>query len=71
MHNERPSTVNGPRFELSYRGLFDQARGLSFPCDAVGHVDLDRLSERDRVNYLYARATVGLELARPIVLAVQ
>lgn len=33
-------------FELRFHSLFDEGRGYSFPCDAMGHVDLDVLSER-------------------------
>jgi hypothetical protein len=72
MRTERPLTALGEaRFELRYRGLFDPGRGFTFPCDALGCVELDRLSERARVNYLFARATVGFDLAAPVVLAVQ
>jgi hypothetical protein len=52
-------------FELRYPSLFDAGRGFSFPCDAQGRVDMDRLSERARRNYLYARAVVGIEFATP------
>ncbi len=55
--------------EIRYRSLFNEGRGLSFPCDAEGHVPLDALSERARCNYLYARAVVGREFAAPEVLA--
>lgn len=71
MLTDRPVTATGARFELCYRGLFDPGRGFVFPCDAQGCVDLDRLSERALANYLFARATVGAELAAPVVLAVQ
>ena len=54
-------------FEIRFLSLFNQGRGLAFPCDAVGHVDLDVLSERGRVNYLYARAMVGREYATPAI----
>lgn len=54
-------------FELRYSSLNVQGRGYAFPCDAEGHVDLDRLSERARENYLYARAMVGFELLSPQV----
>ena len=54
-------------YELRFRSLFDTGRGYSFPCDAAGHVDLDKLSERARSNYLFARAVVGQELAVPEV----
>ena len=54
-------------FQLCYRSLFDSGRGFAFPCDPHGHVDMDRLSERARLNYLFARAMVGRELDVPAV----
>jgi hypothetical protein len=54
-----------PQFELRFQSLFDSGRGYAFPCDPTGQVDLDGLSERARINYLYARAMVGRELAVP------
>jgi hypothetical protein len=53
------------RFLLRFQSLFDSGRGFAFPCDPQGHVDLNRLSEKGRINYLYARAMVGRELALP------
>jgi hypothetical protein len=53
------------RFEIRFRSLFNEGRGLAFPCDAGGQVDLDTLSERGRDNYLLARAMVGREYATP------
>jgi hypothetical protein len=55
------------RFQLCFRSLFHSGRGYAFPCDAGGAVNLDGLSERARLNYLYARAMVGRELAVPAV----
>ena len=55
-----------PAFRLCFRSLFD-GRGYAFPCDDQGKVDLDRLSEQARNNYLYARAMVGRELATPAI----
>ena len=57
-------------YELRYTGLFNRGRGFAFPCDVQGHVDIDRLSDHARVNYLYARTVIGAELAAPIVLAI-
>ncbi|MCW5657216.1 MAG: hypothetical protein KIT60_05910 [Burkholderiaceae bacterium] len=54
-------------YELRFRSLFDEGRGFSFPCDAAGHVDLDAMSERARLNYLYARTVIGREFATPAV----
>lgn len=55
------------QFQLCFRSLFDSGRGFAFPCGPDGQVDLDRLSEKARNNYLYARAMVGRELAVPAV----
>lgn len=55
------------RYVLCFRSLFVSGRGYAFPCDRQGWVDLDRLSERARTNYLYARAMVGRELSVPAV----
>ncbi|VTU36139.1 hypothetical protein H4CHR_03839 [Variovorax sp. PBS-H4] len=56
-----------PGYELRFHALFGDRRGYAFPCDAVGRVDMDSLSERARNNYLYARAVMGIELAWPEV----
>jgi len=40
---------------------------MSFPCDVRGHVTLDALDERSRIDYLFARAMVGRDLYRPTV----
>jgi hypothetical protein len=61
------NTSTFPRYELRFRSLFNEGRALAFPCDAVGHVELDHLSDRARNNYLYARAVVGREFAAPAV----
>ncbi|NRF70907.1 hypothetical protein HLB44_28265 [Aquincola sp. S2] len=55
------------RYELRFDSLFIEGRGMSFPCDATGRVDLDALSDRARCNYLYARAVVGREFSTPAV----
>ena len=59
-----PSEV---RYELRFTGLVDRGRGYAFPCDALGRVNIDALSDRGRANYFFARAVVGTELAAPIV----
>ncbi len=63
-----PSDSDSCCCELQYRSVRPQGHALSFPCDASGHVDLDALSERDRLDYLYARAVVGRELSMPSLL---
>ena len=54
-------------YQLCFRSLFHSGRGYAFPCDPTGQVDLDRMSERARNNYFYARAMVGRELSAPAV----
>lgn len=54
-------------YELRFQSLFHSGRGYAFPCDAQGRVELDRLSELERANYLLACAMVGRELAAPAV----
>jgi len=68
----RSPSLNHPRagdarFELRYRSFSPLRCGYAFPCDANGHVDLERLSARARGNYLYARAAVGSDLQHPEV----
>ncbi len=54
-------------FELRFVSLFEQGRALSFPCGPNGEVDLDRLGERARANYFYARTVIGREFFTPAV----
>jgi hypothetical protein len=54
-------------YEIRFQSLYQEGRALCFPCDEAGQVELDRLSERARDNYLYARAVVGREFAYPRV----
>jgi hypothetical protein len=56
-------------FELRFQSLFHEGRGLAFPCDASGQVDLDMLTERARCNYFFARSVIGREFAHPAVLS--
>ena len=55
------------RFELRYRSLSADRRPLAFPCDELGRVDIDRLSPKQRLDYLFARAVVGRDFAAPHV----
>lgn len=61
------ASVGPTRYEIRFQSLFNEGRGLTFPCDAEGHVQLDALSDTARHNYLYARALVGREYATPAV----
>ena len=61
------ATTPAAAFELRFRSLFNEGRGLSFPCDAAGRVNIDALSERARLNYFYARTVIGREYFVPAV----
>lgn len=54
-------------YELLFATLEGDTRGIAFPCDVQGHVDLDALSDSSRNTYFYARAVVGRVFARPAV----
>lgn len=60
------SQGHGPH-QLNFHSLFEARRGYAFPCDEAGQVDMDAMSERQRNNYLYARALMGREVAYPVV----
>jgi len=55
-------------FELRFWFLHKPGRALAFPCDSAGHVDMDAMSDRARMNYLAARAGIGYEYMVPQVL---
>jgi hypothetical protein len=67
MQHTTACSADAASFELRFDALFAFGRGFSFPCDAAGHVDLDALSDGARNNYLFARATIGRDLAWPRV----
>jgi hypothetical protein len=54
-------------YEVRFESLFNTQRALCFPCDGEGHVDMDSLSAEAKGDYLFARAMVGREFARPAV----
>jgi hypothetical protein len=63
-----PTDAQPPSHVLRFQSLFHEGRALAFACDALGRIDLDRLSERAREHYLYARALVGRDYAAPAVM---
>ncbi|HEX6239454.1 MAG TPA: hypothetical protein VFZ61_01120 [Polyangiales bacterium] len=65
MNNQTQAQANG--YVLRFESLFDGGRALAFECDAGGHVNLDALSERAKLNYLYARTVIGRDYALPRV----
>ena len=54
-------------YELRFQSLFDTGRAYAFECDATGCVNLDSLSDRAKLNYLYARSVIGREFSVPEV----
>ena len=66
----RPRPFPDVRYHIRFQSLKDERLALEFRCDPEGRVELDELSERDRVNYLFARAVVGAEFQRPAVVQV-
>ena len=56
-----------PLFVLRFRPLTPRGRSFAFPCSGTGCVDMDMLEEGTLRNYLYARAVVGVEFARPSI----
>ena len=61
------SSSSSSAYQLRFRSLFKEGRAYAFPCDAEGHVEIDRLSERARDNYFFARISIGRELSVPEV----
>jgi hypothetical protein len=68
MHMTHSETLRdcAHHFELRFFDLFHAGRGYAFPCDTEGHVQIDNLGERARLNYFYARAMVGREFSAPV-----
>ena len=54
-------------YVLRFQSLFHEGRALAFECDAGGRVDLDAMTERAKLNYLYARTVIGRDFATPFV----
>lgn len=67
MNSQANTQVRQAGYVLRFESLFDGGRGLAFECDAGGHVNLDRLTERAKINYLYARTVIGRDFAMPRV----
>ena len=55
--------------ELRFLPRFGGQRRLVFLCDTAGHVEIDKLSEHERVDYLFARALRGRDYSLEIVTA--
>ncbi|HTP72839.1 MAG TPA: hypothetical protein VML58_11520 [Burkholderiaceae bacterium] len=67
MNSHAAQARQAARYVLRFQSLFHEGRALAFECDAGGQVDLDAMSERARLNYLYARTVIGRDFAAPFV----
>ncbi len=56
---------------LSFGSVYGFEGGLIFPCDHEGAVDIDALSEADRISFQYAVSSVGQDFNDPVVLPLQ
>jgi hypothetical protein len=66
MESSTPLIVDG-RFELRFAATGPGGHDYVFPCDEHGLVDLDTMPERERTEYFFARALMGRDVARPVV----
>ena len=55
--------------ELRFVPHFGGQRRLVFPCITAGHVEIDKLSEHERIYYLFARALMGRDCSLEFVTA--
>lgn len=60
-------TAQQEGYVLRFDSLFREGRGFAFPCDASGRVDMDRMNDRLRNTYLFARTVIGREVGLPSV----
>ena len=67
MNSQANHARHATGYVLRFQSLFHDGRALAFECDAGGHVDLDSMSERAKLNYLYARTVIGRDYATPFV----
>ena len=56
-----------PSHQLRFESLYNPGRGVAFPCDERGEVDLSTLTERMRNAYLGARHLIGREYLCPSI----
>ena len=59
--------MNQSGYRLCFKSLVGDG-AFVFPCDATGKVDMDNIGERSRLDYFYARAVMGIEVAAPAIL---
>jgi hypothetical protein len=55
------------RYELRFQSLFHSGRAFAFPCDKLGAVHWDAMTECARASFVRAQERVGREFASPAV----
>jgi hypothetical protein len=68
-HAHANGTATKPHVELRFLPRSGDRRCLVFPCNAAGHVEIDKLSEPERIDYLFARALRSRDYSFEIVTA--
>jgi len=63
----QPRAESPARYELRFQSLFHAGRALSFPCDRLGEVTWDAMTDGARASFLRAQGSVGREWASPAV----
>ena len=68
-HAHANGTAANTHVELRFLPRSAEQRCLVFPCNAAGHVEIDKLSEHERIDYLFARALRSRDYSFEIVTA--
>jgi len=67
MTMQHSSVASAASYQIRFASLRTSTPALTFRCDARGNVELDALDEKARLDYLFARALVGRNFARPAI----
>ena len=69
MHSPRTSSAG--HWQIRFEPLVAGATASVFSCDAQGQVELDAMEDRARNDYFFARALIGRDFARPVLVRVE
>ncbi|MET0382211.1 MAG: hypothetical protein ABW032_02200 [Burkholderiaceae bacterium] len=62
-----PAAESSACYELRFQSLFHSGRGVTFPCDRLGRVRWEAMTDRARASFLRAQQGVGREFAAPSI----
>ena len=68
-HSLSDGTVAKSRVEMRFLPRSAKGRSLAFACNAAGDVEIDGLSEHERIDYFFSRALRGRDFSCAIVAA--